>query len=74
MDRVEFSNNATMYLTTKLLPFVVAYGVDLLQHGNPTLKAIHSTLKFNHHGEDLAKKRKQILRTTKLLMEKSKML
>ena len=32
----------------------------------------HSTLKFNLHGEDLAKERKQILDMTKLLVEKAR--
>ena len=31
----------------------------------------HSTLEFNHDGEDLAKKREQILEMTKLLVEKA---
>jgi hypothetical protein len=71
VDRAECNINAAMYLVIKMLPFVVAYEVDLLQPGNPTLNAVYSTQEFNHHGEDLAKKHEQVLVKTKLLLEKT---
>ena len=46
---------------TKQLPSKVAYGVDLVQPTNLTLKGEHSTLDFNQNVEDLAKKSEQVL-------------
>ena len=45
----------------------------MLQHTNPALEGLHSTLKFNYDGEDLAKKRKQILEKIKLLLQNAQM-
>jgi hypothetical protein len=45
--------------------------VNLLQPTDPTLEEAHSTLEFNQDGEDLAKKREQFLKKTKLLLEKA---
>ena len=68
---VEFSCNVATHLATKGLSFVVAYVVDAVQPTSLALRKTHSTLEFNHDGEDLAKKREQILEMTKLLLEKS---
>jgi hypothetical protein len=38
---------------------------------NLVLKGANPTLELNHDGEDLAKKREQILENTKLLLEKN---
>ena len=68
---VEFSYNAATHLTTKQLPFKVAYGVDPLQYADLALKEPHSTLEFNQDGEDLVNKREQIMEKTELLLEKA---
>jgi hypothetical protein len=49
----------------------VAYGVDPLQPTDLALEGVHSTLEFNQDGEDLAKKREQVLEKTKLLLEEA---
>ena len=67
----EFSYNAATHSATKQSPFKVAYGVDPLQPTDLALEGAHSTLEFNQDGEDLAKKREQVLEKTKLLLEKA---
>ena len=44
--------------------------MDPLQYVDLALKEPHSTLEFNQDGEDLVKKREQVMEKTKLLLEK----
>ena len=71
MGLVEFSYNVATHSATKESPFKVAYGVEPLQPVDLALKGAHSTLEFNHDSEDLAKKQKQMLEKTRLLLEKA---
>jgi hypothetical protein len=68
---VEFSYNAATHLVTKQSPFKVAYGVDPFQPIDLVFEGAHSILEFNQDGEDLAKKREQVLEKTKLLLDKT---
>lgn len=68
----EFSYNAATHSATKESPFKVAYGVEPLQPADLALEGAHSTLEFNQDGEDLAKKREQMLEKTRLLLEKAR--
>jgi hypothetical protein len=51
---------------------MLAYGVHALLPPNLVLEGAHSTLEFKQDVEDLAKKREQVLETTKLLLTKTK--
>ena len=68
----KFSCNVATHLATKGSSFVVAYVVGALQPTNLALEGAHSTLEFKHNGEDLAKKREQVLEMIKLLVEKAR--
>ena len=57
----DFSYNAAMHLAIKQLLFKVAYVVKQLQLVDLSLKGAHSTLEFNHDGEDLVQKYEQVL-------------
>jgi hypothetical protein len=67
----EFSYNAATHSPTKDSPLKVAYRVEPLQLADLALKGAHSTLEFNQDGEDLAKKREQMLEKTKVFFEKA---
>ena len=69
VGRAEFSCNVAMHLATKGSSFVMAYIADELQPTNLALEGAHSSLVFSQDGEDLAKKREQVLEITKLLVE-----
>jgi hypothetical protein len=71
MGPAEFSCNVAMHLATKRSSLVMTYGVDVLQPNNLALEGLRSTLEFNHDGKDLAKKCIQVLKITKLLVEKA---
>ena len=71
LGREEINGNVATHSATVEFPFVVDYGVDALQPTNLALEEAHSTLEFNQDGEELAKKREQILEMTKLLVEKT---
>lgn len=71
VGRAEFIYNVATHLVTKWLWFFMAYVVDALQPTNIALKRTQSTLKFNKDGENLAHKREQVLKMTKLLWEKT---
>ena len=70
MGWAEFHYNVPMHLVAKGPSCVVAYGMDVFQPINLHLEGLHSTLKFNHDGEDLAKKCKQISQLTTFLVDK----
>ena len=72
VGRVEFSCNVATHLLTKGSSFMVAYEVYALQPTNLAFDGAHLTLEFNQNGEDLAKKREQVLKMTKLLVEKAR--
>ena len=60
VDPAQFSCNVAMHLVIKGSFFEVVYGVDTLQPTNLAFKGAHLALEVNHHGEDLAKKCKQL--------------
>lgn len=71
MGRAEFGYNVAMQSRTKESPLVVAYEVNTLQPTDLALKEAHSILEFNQDCKDLAKKREQMLKMTKLLVVKA---
>ena len=70
VGQAKFGYNATTHLATKKSPFKMIYRVEPLQLVDLVLKGVQSILKFNQDGEDLAKKHKQIIEKTKLLLGK----
>ena len=54
-----------------MVAFCGGFGVGALQPTNLALEGAQSTLEFNQDGKNLAKKQEQILKMTKLLLEKT---
>lgn len=67
----EFKYNTATHSWTKESPFKVVFRVQPLQPADWAIEGAHSTLEFSQDSQDLAKKRGQMLESTKVFLEKA---